>query len=132
MGDLGVAKSQILGYIDRLVRSQYITSLGSSGEDLAAAVTKDPLTGAMMLERRTSNCQPLCFPFSTFSAATTIFVWPNASPSSTAKESRWYIALQCTVNLLGILRLSTALARLRQADEVDKDDVKEALRLLQM
>lgn len=47
-----MAKSQILGYIDRLVRSQYITSLGSSGEDLAAAVTKDPLTGAMMLERR--------------------------------------------------------------------------------
>lgn len=35
-------------------------------------------------------------------------------------------------NLLGILRLSTALARLRLSDIVDKDDVSEALRLLEM
>lgn len=35
-------------------------------------------------------------------------------------------------NLLGILRLSTALARLRLAEEVSKDDVREALRLLEM
>lgn len=35
-------------------------------------------------------------------------------------------------NLLGILRLSTALARLRLSDTVDKDDVAEALRLLEM
>lgn len=35
-------------------------------------------------------------------------------------------------NLLGILRLSTALARLRLSDVVDKDDVSEALRLLEM
>lgn len=35
-------------------------------------------------------------------------------------------------NLLGIIRLSTALARLRLSDTVDKDDVGEALRLLEM
>lgn len=35
-------------------------------------------------------------------------------------------------NLLGIVRLSTALARLRLSDVVDKDDVVEALRLLEM
>lgn len=35
-------------------------------------------------------------------------------------------------NLLGILRLSTALARLRLSNEVEKDDVTEALRLLEM
>lgn len=35
-------------------------------------------------------------------------------------------------NLLGILRLATALARLRLADEVEKDDVIEANRLLAM
>ncbi|XP_055374090.1 DNA replication licensing factor Mcm7 [Condylostylus longicornis] len=35
-------------------------------------------------------------------------------------------------NLLGILRLSTALARLRLAEKVEKDDVTEALRLLAM
>lgn len=34
-------------------------------------------------------------------------------------------------NLLGIVRLSTALARLRLSDVVDKDDVEEALRLLE-
>lgn len=35
-------------------------------------------------------------------------------------------------NLLGILRLSTALARMRLSDLVDKNDVAEALRLLEM
>lgn len=35
-------------------------------------------------------------------------------------------------NLLGILRLATALARLRLSNEVDKDDVEEANRLLAM
>jgi DNA replication licensing factor MCM7 len=35
-------------------------------------------------------------------------------------------------NLLGILRLSTALARLRLANNVEKSDVAEALRLLEM
>ncbi|XP_058803569.1 DNA replication licensing factor Mcm7 [Phymastichus coffea] len=34
-------------------------------------------------------------------------------------------------NLLGVLRLATALARLRLSNEVDKDDVKEANRLIE-
>lgn len=35
-------------------------------------------------------------------------------------------------NLLAVLRLATALARLRNADEVVKGDVQEAVRLLDM
>lgn len=35
-------------------------------------------------------------------------------------------------NLLSILRLSTALARLRLSNVVEKDDVNEAIRLLEM
>lgn len=35
-------------------------------------------------------------------------------------------------NLLAILRLSTALARLRLSNVVEKDDVNEAIRLMQM
>lgn len=35
-------------------------------------------------------------------------------------------------NLLAILRLSTALARLRLSNEVEKEDINEAIRLMEM
>lgn len=51
MGDPGVAKSQLLSYIDRIAyRSQYTTGRGSSGVGLTASVMKDPLTDQMVLE----------------------------------------------------------------------------------
>ena len=46
-----------------------------------------------------------------------------------AKHTQTFVSAR---TLLAILRLSTALTKLRLADIVEKDDVKEAIRLIEM
>lgn len=51
MGDPGVAKSQLLKYVSKIVpRAVYTTGKGSSGVGLTAAVIKDPVTNTLVLE----------------------------------------------------------------------------------
>lgn len=53
MGDPGVAKSQLLSYVNRLAqRSQYTTGRGSSGVGLTSALIKDPVTGNKRFKNR--------------------------------------------------------------------------------
>merc|ERR1719470_112335 len=48
------------------------------------------------------------------------------------EENKYSTTFTSARTLLAILRLSTALARLRIVDQVEKEDVNEAMRLMEM